>query len=109
MRRRRSAGLKKDQKHIGLCRVFAAFRAEVEKRARKGPKNDSQEQLLSNISAVNHEITIKKSSKVTRGVAKTEDLQFRKNSKIPTYLLWYFDSWKTRFPDFRDFHPKRYN
>ena len=55
---------------------FAVFRAEVEKRARKGPINDSLEQLLSNISAENHEITIKKSSKVTRGVAKTAVLQF---------------------------------
>lgn len=49
--------------------VFAAFRAEVGKRARKVPMNDSAEQLSSNLIAKIQRNTIQKSSKVIRGVA----------------------------------------
>ena len=96
------------KKRIGLCRVIVHFRAEVEKRARKVPINDSVEQLLSHLFRKSHEITLKYDQETVRGVAKTQVLRFQKSSKIPTYLLVYFECWKTRFPDLCDFYPKCY-
>ena len=84
------------------------FHADVKKSARKGPINDSVEQLLSYPFPEIGEITMQNDWKSIRGVAKTHVLHFRKSSKIPTYLLWYFDDLETRFPEFHDFHPKRY-
>ncbi len=75
------------KKRIGLCRVFVHFRAEVEKRARKVPINDSVEQLLSYLFRKSHEITLKYDQETVRGVAKTQVLRFQKSSKIPIYSL----------------------
>ena len=50
------------------------------------------------------EITMQNDWKSIRGVAKTHVLHFRESSKIPTYLLWYFDDLETRFPEFHEFH-----
>ena len=80
---------------IGLCRVIVHFRVEVEKRARKVPINNSVEQLLSYLFRKSHEITLKYDQETVRGVAKTQVLRFQKGSKIPTYLLVYFECWKT--------------
>ena len=88
---------------------FLQFHADVKKSARKGPINDSVEQLLSYPFPEIGEITMQNDWKSIRGVAKTHVWHFRESSKIPTYLLWYFDDLKTRFPEFHDFHPKRYN
>ena len=43
------SGAQNDLKRIGLCRGFAYFRAEVEKRARKVLINNSVEQLLTHL------------------------------------------------------------
>ena len=101
--------LKKHQIWQQICRYFGPFHADVKKSARKGPINDSVEQLLSYPFPEIGEITMQNDWKSIRGVAKTHVLHFRESSKIPTYLLWYFDDLKTRFPEFHDFHPKRYN
>ena len=108
VRRWRSAELKKHQIWQRICRYFWHFHADVKKSARKGPINDSVEQLLSYPFPEIGEITMQNDWKSIRGVAKTHVLHFRESSKIPTYLLWYFDDLETRLPEFHDFHPKRY-
>ena len=101
-----SKSTKYDNEYVG---IFWPFHADVKKSARKGPINDSVEQLLSYPFPEIGEITMQNDWKSIRGVARTHVLHFRESSRIATYLLWYFDDLKTRFPEFHDFHPKRYN
>ena len=101
-----SKSTKYDNAYVG---ILFAISADVKKSARKGPMNDSVEQLSSYSFPEIGEITMQNEWKSIRGIAKTHVLHFRESSKIPIYLLWYFDDLKTRFPEFHDFHPKRYN
>ena len=95
--------LKKHEIWQQICRYFWPFDADVKKSARKGPINDSVEQLLSYPFPEISEITMRNDLKSIRGVAKTHVLHFRESSKIPIYLLSYFDDLETRFPEFHDF------
>ena len=75
------------KKRIGLCRVIVHFRAEVEKRARKVPINDSVEQLLSYLFRKNHGITLKYDQETVRGVAKLKFCDFKKVVKY-LHICW---------------------
>ena len=100
VRRWRSAELKKHQIWQRICRYFWHFHADVKKSARKGPINDSVEQLLSYPFPEISEITMQMIGKALEGSQKLTFCIFEKVVKYLHICCGILMIWKR---DFRNF------
>ena len=99
-----SKSTKYDNEYVGIFGISRGCQETCSKRTNKRQRRAAFELPVPG-NRWNHHANDWKS---IRGVAKTHVLHFRESSKIPTYLLCYFDDLETRFPEFHDFHPKCY-